>query len=185
MRLQQFVPPLDETLVEALSSIGIKTDTDLLLLHDPLTIFTKLPPDHNISLREFRDMLAQVTALAASTPTCGDRLYELESKRQEDVFADDMLVGVPDVDRLLGGFGPPRVVEISGDPGSGKTVGLCCCTRQNENGVAHDDFTRHSPCRSLCGTCRTLETRVCCGLTAAGSSLPNACRSCSNSSEAR
>ncbi len=122
MRIQQLVPPLGSELAEALQQIGIKTDTDLLLAHDPLTIFAKLPAGHGVTLRQFRDLLAQVAELAAAPSVYGDKLFEQEMKRQEDIYADDMLLGVPEVDALLGGFNPPRVIELSGDSGSGKTV---------------------------------------------------------------
>lgn len=125
-RLQQFSPPLPPNLVQDLQELGIKTDTDLLLAHDSLTIFTKLPPGHGISLKQFREILTQVAGLAAATPTYGDKLLDRETKRQEDIFADhsDLLLGVPDIDALLGGFSPPRLIELSGDTRSGKTVGV-------------------------------------------------------------
>lgn len=122
MRIQQLVPPLSAELAQALQDIGIKTDTDLLLAHDPLTTFAKLPTGHGVSLRQFRDVLAQVAELASAPPIYGDKLLEQEMKRQEDVYVEDMLLGVPAIDALLGGFNPPRVIELSGDAGSGKTV---------------------------------------------------------------
>ncbi|KAI0715829.1 P-loop containing nucleoside triphosphate hydrolase protein [Cerioporus squamosus] len=112
MRIQQLVPPLGADLANALQEIGIKTDTDLLLAHDPLTIFAKLPAGHGVTLRQFRDILAQVTELAAAPPVYGDKLLEQEMKRQEDIYADDMLLGVPEVDALLGGFNPPRALAL-------------------------------------------------------------------------
>ncbi|KAI0787380.1 P-loop containing nucleoside triphosphate hydrolase protein [Fomes fomentarius] len=125
MRLQQFVPPLDPSFVQALSEIGIKTDTDLLLTHDPLVIFAKLPAGHGVTLKQYREVLAQVAGLAAATPTYGDKLLERETKRHEDIFSDvpdTMQLGVHAVDALVGGFAPPRVIEVSGDPGTGKTA---------------------------------------------------------------
>lgn len=122
MRLQHFSPPIQNELVQALQDIGIRTDTDLLLSEDPTKIFTRLPQDLGISLLDFRRAVAKVAELASATPTYGDKLLEQELKRQEDVFADDMRVGVPTLDALLGGFSPPRVIEVSGDKGSGKTV---------------------------------------------------------------
>ncbi|RPD59693.1 P-loop containing nucleoside triphosphate hydrolase protein [Lentinus tigrinus ALCF2SS1-6] len=122
MRIQQLVPPLSADLAQALQEIGIKTDTDLLLAHDPLTIFAKLPAGHGVSLRQFRDALAQVAELASAPVAYGDKLFEQEMKRQEDIYVEDMLLGVPEVDALLGGFNPPRVIELSGDAGSGKTA---------------------------------------------------------------
>ena len=127
MRLQQLIPPLTPELAQCLQDIGIKTETDLLLAHDPLTIFAKLPAGHGVSLKQFREVLARVAQIAAATPVRGDKLLERETRRHEDIFVDepDLLIGVPEVDALLGGFRPPRVVEISGDAKAGKTVGIC------------------------------------------------------------
>ncbi|KAI0671322.1 P-loop containing nucleoside triphosphate hydrolase protein [Trametes maxima] len=122
MRLQQFSPPIQPEIVRALQDIGIKTDTDLLLSDDSTSIFRRLPSDVGISLLDFRRAVAEVAALASATPECGERLLEAEEQRQEDVFANNMTLGVPDVDALLGNFSPPRIVELSGDSGSGKTA---------------------------------------------------------------
>ncbi|KAI0708704.1 hypothetical protein C8Q72DRAFT_273073 [Fomitopsis betulina] len=74
------------------------------------------------SALDFRRAVAKVAELASAAPTYGDKLLEQELKRQEDIFGDDMRVGVPALDALLGGFSPPLVIEVSGDKGSGKTV---------------------------------------------------------------
>lgn len=149
MRLQQFVPPLDPSFVQALSEIGIKTDTDLLLTHDPLATFTKLPAGHGVTLKQYREVLAQVAGLAAATPTYGDKLLERETKRQEDIFSDvpdTMQLGVPAVDALVGGFAPPRVIEVSGDSGTGKTVRVCASDRYEADHLCNLEGTR-SPAR--------------------------------------
>ncbi|KAI0366187.1 P-loop containing nucleoside triphosphate hydrolase protein [Pilatotrama ljubarskyi] len=122
MRLQNFSPPLKLETVQALQEVGVKTDTDLLLTKDPTDIFTRLPAELGISLLDFRSTISKVAELASATPIHGEKLLEQENKRREDIFADDMLLGVPEVDALLGGFSPPRVVEVSGDQGSGKTT---------------------------------------------------------------
>ncbi|KAI9061202.1 P-loop containing nucleoside triphosphate hydrolase protein [Trametes sanguinea] len=122
MRLQQFSPPLREDLVQALQGIGVRTEVDLLLADDSTAIFTRLPPELGISLLEFRRAVEKVVELAAAVPTYGDKLLEAENARHDEILRDEMLVGVPAVDALLGGFSPPRVVEISGDKGSGKTT---------------------------------------------------------------
>ncbi|OJT03212.1 DNA repair protein RAD51 -like protein [Trametes pubescens] len=122
MRLQHFSPPIQNELVQALQEIGIRTDTDLLLSEDPTKIFMRLPQDLGISLLDFRRAVAKVAEMASATPTYGDKLLQQELKRQEDIFADDMRIGVPALDALLGGFSPPRVIEVSGDKGSRKTA---------------------------------------------------------------
>ncbi|KAH9847228.1 P-loop containing nucleoside triphosphate hydrolase protein [Lenzites betulinus] len=122
MRLQHFSPQIPEGLVTALASISIRTDTDLLLSEDPTKIFMRLPQELGLSLLEFRMAIDKVAELASASFTGGDILLEHENKCQEDIFADDMLLGVPEVDALLNGFCPPRVVEVSGDRASGKTA---------------------------------------------------------------
>ncbi|PIL35313.1 hypothetical protein GSI_02038 [Ganoderma sinense ZZ0214-1] len=122
MRLQSCVPPLKPEVVQILQDIDVKTDTDLLLAGDPIDIFAKLPPGHGISLKDFNHIVAQVAEVAAAAPVYGDKLFERETKRKEDVFTEDLLVGLPDVDALLGGFNSARIVELSGDRGSGKTA---------------------------------------------------------------
>ncbi|KAI0760960.1 P-loop containing nucleoside triphosphate hydrolase protein [Trametes elegans] len=122
MRLEQFSPHISHKVVEALQRIGVRTDTDLLLLNDPTNIFSRLPPELGLSLLDFRRAVEKVAQIASATPSYGDELLEKELSRHEDVFADNVLIGVPEVDALLGGLSPPRVVEVSGDKGSGKTA---------------------------------------------------------------
>ncbi|CDO71803.1 hypothetical protein BN946_scf184939.g27 [Trametes cinnabarina] len=122
MHLQQLSPPLREDFVQALQDIGVWSDTDLLLANEPTTIFGRLPPELGITLLEYRQAVVKVAELASAPPAYGDRLLESENRRYEDIHSDDMLVGVPEVDALLGGFSAPRVVELSGDKGSGKTA---------------------------------------------------------------
>ncbi|KAI0955918.1 hypothetical protein AcV7_006457 [Taiwanofungus camphoratus] len=119
MRLQSFVPPLNESVVGALASCGIKTDADLLFT-DSVAIFRKLPPGI-VSLREFCTLVKQVEEQAAAPAFRGDQFLKLQTKTCEDSFCGEILCGVSQLDELLGGFSPPRVIEISGDKGSGKT----------------------------------------------------------------
>ncbi|KAI0351774.1 P-loop containing nucleoside triphosphate hydrolase protein [Trametes cingulata] len=132
---ENFSPPLQPELVQALKDAGIRTDTDLLLNNDSAEIFRRLPPELGISLLDFRRAIAKVAELASATLVNGDKLLEQENKRQEDIFGDDMLLGVPEVDALLGGFSPPRVVEVSGDKGSGKTLALRHLSRADDSSV--------------------------------------------------
>ena len=128
MRLQQLVPPLDAHFVEKLSEIDIKTDVDLLLASSPDSIFARLPPGHSITLRAFRDSLAHARELCAAPMSYGDELLSRDAKRRADAALEGdagIRVGVDALDALVGGgFAPPRVVEISGESGSGKTVSL-------------------------------------------------------------
>ena len=122
MRLHNCVPPLKDEVVQVLLDAGVKTDTDLLLAGDPINVFNKLPPGHGINLRDFNDIIVQVAELAAAVPLHGDRLLEEESKAREESLSDNVLVGLPELDCLFGGLGSRRVIEFSGDAGSGKTV---------------------------------------------------------------
>ena len=130
MRLQQLSPSLDAHFVDTLASIGIKTEFELLLALDPDDLFRRLPADHGISLRDFRAHLVHATALVAAPAVRGDELLAQETKRRaarrERMAGDpDVSVGVPALDALVGGgFAPPRVVEVSGVAGSGKTVSV-------------------------------------------------------------
>ncbi|TBU41488.1 P-loop containing nucleoside triphosphate hydrolase protein [Dichomitus squalens] len=122
MRLQNCVPPLDTEVVQALCSVGVKTDSDLLLAGEPMDIFAKLAPGHGIGLKTFNEVVAQVAQLAAAVPVYADKAFQLETKLTEEVLDDGVLLELPELDNLLGGFGPPRVIEFSGDTGSGKTA---------------------------------------------------------------
>ncbi|KAI0649543.1 P-loop containing nucleoside triphosphate hydrolase protein [Trametes meyenii] len=121
MRLQQFSPPIQPEIVGALQAIGIKTDTDLLLSDDPTNIFRRLPSDVGINLLDFRRAVAEAVALASATPEYGEKILETEEQRQEEIYINDMTLGVPEVDALLGNFSPPRIIELSGESSSGKT----------------------------------------------------------------
>ena len=123
MRLQNCVPPLTDEAVQLFRSAGVNTDADLLLAGDPINIFTKLPPGHGISLTTFNNMVAQISEVSAATPVYGDTLLQQEVRQREEVLADDILTGIPELDALLETLKPPHVIELSGDTGSGKTVG--------------------------------------------------------------
>lgn len=115
MLLDSFDLPTD--LLTALTSLGISSDFDLLFnFGSSLEIWRRLPPGL-ISLQEFerctKDALAQASAVGV---TC-DKLYA------QAVESSQMKLGLPALDAVLGGvFGPRRVLEISGDHGSGKSV---------------------------------------------------------------
>ena len=121
--LDSIKPSLPNDLILALEEIGVKTDVDLLF-SEPLTgLFAKLPPGI-VSLRDFNLIIAQVTENAAAPPIRADEYLETETHLRESLFVveDALGCGVPELDRLVGMFSTPRVFEISGDRGSGKTV---------------------------------------------------------------
>ncbi|OCH86606.1 P-loop containing nucleoside triphosphate hydrolase protein [Obba rivulosa] len=121
MQLRTLIPSLPQALVDALDAQGIRTDADLLFSSSSTDIFKKLPTG-TISLREFNELVAQVTERASAPAVRGDEVFTAETKIREDIIDEDFHTGLPKLDELLGGLSPPRVVEISGDRGSGKTT---------------------------------------------------------------
>lgn len=121
MRIQAVVPPPPQSLSSALTQIGVRTDSDLLFSAPPVDIFLKLPPD-TISLHDFNDFVMRVAQQAAAPAITADMLFEQEkTKDGADLFAEPT-IGVKCLDELLGGLAPPRIIEVSGDRGSGKSV---------------------------------------------------------------
>ncbi|KAL6302515.1 P-loop containing nucleoside triphosphate hydrolase protein [Sparassis latifolia] len=122
MRLQTLVPPLPQDLVDALETVGIKTDMDLLFSGSALQIFKILPPG-SVSPHEFSELVSHVAARISAPAIRGDALLTLEEKRFEDHFhGDSMSSGVLSLDELVGGFGGSRIIEIAGDKAAGKTA---------------------------------------------------------------
>ncbi|KZT73040.1 P-loop containing nucleoside triphosphate hydrolase protein [Daedalea quercina L-15889] len=120
MRLQAITPQPPPALLSALAQIGIRTDTDLLFSASPADIFRKLPSE-TLTLREFDDFVAQVARQAAAPAVQADVLFEQEKQREESDLFSEPSTGVRRLDELLGGLPPPRVIEVSGDRGSGKS----------------------------------------------------------------
>ncbi|KAH9912282.1 uncharacterized protein B0H18DRAFT_1217175 [Fomitopsis serialis] len=121
MRLQTLVPSPPQTLLDALAQVGIRTDTDLLFSATPVDIFRKLPSG-TLSLHDFHSFVAQVTRQAAAPAVCGDVLFEQGKRREESDLYSEPTTGVRQLDQLLGGLAPPRVIEVSGDRGSGNPL---------------------------------------------------------------
>lgn len=132
MRLAALVPTLPIELVESLEKCGIRTDTDILFSGTAADIFQRLPRD-TVSLRDLTKYIALVTEHAAAPGVRADILLSRESLDYE------LTSGVPELDRLLGGFGGSRVFEISGDKGSGKSVRTA---NQSLLDVTKSDFAR-------------------------------------------
>lgn len=121
MRLQAVAPPPPQSLLSALAQIGVRTDSDLLFSAPPVDIFLQLPPD-TLSLHDFNDFLMQVTQQASAPNMTADMLFEEEKTREGADLLAEPSTGVKGLDELLGGLVPPRVIEVSGDRGSGKSV---------------------------------------------------------------
>lgn len=121
MRLQTVVPPPAQTFLSALGKIGVRTDSDLLFTAPPVDIFRKLPPG-TLSLHEFNDFVRRVAQQAAAPAIRADVLLVQEKTKEEADLIAEPNTGVKCLDELLGGLAPPRLVEVSGDRGSGKSV---------------------------------------------------------------
>ncbi|EMD34019.1 hypothetical protein CERSUDRAFT_159414, partial [Gelatoporia subvermispora B] len=121
MHLSELISTLPQSLVDALDALGIRTDADLLFSCPSNEIFKKLPTG-TISLRDFSTLISDVAELASAPSTLGHEIYGAEAKRREDLYEEDFRTGLPMLDEILGGLIPPRVIEVSGDRGSGKTA---------------------------------------------------------------
>jgi len=120
MHLESLVPSIPAELVAALnSSCGIRTDTDILFFGSSLDIMKRLPFG-TVTLSDL-EKFTQLIAERASASRCrGDEILVEISGRNERHFQAGC--GVKELDDIMGGFGGSRVIEISGDKGSGKTV---------------------------------------------------------------
>jgi len=119
MRLAALVPSIPEILVASLAQCGIRTDADLLFSAPVFDIFRRLPPG-TVTLRDLTKYV-DVVAEKLSAPGISAAIL-LDQELKGEANAPDLLSGVPELDELLGGFGGRRVIEISGDKESGKTV---------------------------------------------------------------
>jgi len=122
MRLNSLVPSIPAELVAALeNSCSIRTDTDLLFSGSSLNIIKKLPLG-TVTLSDL-EMFTQLVAERASAPgRRGDEILAEISARND--IHSQVSCGVRELDDLVDGFGGSRVIEISGDKESGKTVRL-------------------------------------------------------------
>jgi RAD51-like protein 3 len=121
MRLAALVPSIPADLVESLERCGIRTDAELLFSTPVFEIFRRLPAG-TTTLRDLTHYVDLVAEQASAPGISAAKLLDLESKAR----ANDpvLLSGISELDELLGGFGGHRVIEISGDSQSGKTVSV-------------------------------------------------------------
>ncbi|KAJ7367988.1 P-loop containing nucleoside triphosphate hydrolase protein [Mycena albidolilacea] len=114
MRLAACVPTIPAHIVASLETCGIRTDADLLFSGSTLEILRRLPAG-TTTLRELARFTALVENLVSAPGQCAADLL----KEPEDA---DFLSGLPQLDEILNGLTTPgRLVEVSGDKGSGKT----------------------------------------------------------------
>ena len=103
----------------ASEDIGIRTESDLLFSDTPLEIFSRLPTGIT-SLEELESFIDLVTELCAAPGVSALELSGVEA--QARVQDKELCSGNDDVDRLLRGLGSRKLIQISGDRGSGKSV---------------------------------------------------------------
>lgn len=139
LRLSTLSPHiLSPLLVQHLRNINVRTATDLIL-SSPSDLIGRLPPE-TVSLLDLHLCIERVTEQFAMGSMSAQNIQEAIS--MEDDHRDNMEVrtGVAVLDALLGGgfggygsehgcssalagvAGGGRVIEVSGDGGSGKTV---------------------------------------------------------------
>lgn len=109
---------LPQTLVDALRTLGIHSDADLLLSATTLEIWRRLPPDL-ISFSEF-ERCVKAVLLRCAVP--GFVATEVDKRPASDKLKPEASTGVEDLDNLLGTTLRDSVVEISGRQGSAATV---------------------------------------------------------------
>ncbi|KAL4247992.1 P-loop containing nucleoside triphosphate hydrolase [Abortiporus biennis] len=122
MRLRTFYPPIAPSLIDALESIGVRTDSELLFTHTPSDIYCQLPSDYPITLLEIQNLVKDVRSRVAAPFIRGDEKLKAEEHAAEDRYVEDMQSGVIELDNLVKAFGMYELLEISGDRGSGKSA---------------------------------------------------------------
>lgn len=120
MFLRNIQSALPENIIETLENLGIKTDEDLLF-GDVIEIWQKVT-DESISLQDLKDARSLVASQQAAPIVRADVLLGEQSLQRETREDNVIFCGVNDLDNLVSGFGQHRVLEISGDKGTGKTV---------------------------------------------------------------
>ncbi|KAJ7781564.1 P-loop containing nucleoside triphosphate hydrolase protein [Mycena metata] len=116
MRLAACVPTIPVQLVSSLEKCGIRTDTDLLFSGSTWDIFRRLPAG-TTTLQGLEEAKALVATLASAPGQSATEMTEL-SEPDDDGF----LTGLPPLDEILNGLtNSRRLIEVSGDKGSGKT----------------------------------------------------------------
>jgi RAD51-like protein 3 len=131
MRLTSLVPSIPAELVAALAnSCSIRTDTDILFFGSSLDIIKKLPLG-TVTLSDLERFIQLVAERASAPGRRGDEILAEMSGQNDTHFQTSC--GVRELDDLIGGFGGSRVIEISGEKGSGKTVRfLRVCFRETD-----------------------------------------------------
>lgn len=119
MRLSNLIPSIPADLVACLGAIDIRTETDLLFSAPTFDIFRRLPRG-TVSLQELIDYTDIVAELCAAPAISGYDLLALENESQRNAM--ELTSGNQELDDFLVGLSGGRVIEISGDRGTGKSA---------------------------------------------------------------
>lgn len=119
MRLSNLIPYIPADLVTCLGAINIRTEIDLCFSASTFEIFRRLPRG-TVSLQELIDYTDVVSELCAAPAISGYDLLSLENESQRN--AVELTSGNQELDDFLVGLSGGRVIEISGDRSTGKSV---------------------------------------------------------------
>ena len=119
MRLSNLIPSIPADLVTCLGAIDIRTESDLLFSAPTFDIFKRLPRG-TISLQKLIDYTDIVAELCAAPAISGYDLLSLENELQRNAM--ELTSGIQELDDFLVGLSGGRVIEISGDRGTGKSA---------------------------------------------------------------
>jgi RAD51-like protein 3 len=121
MRLANLVPSISAELVTALDTLGIRTESDLLFSATPREILNRLPPE-TVSLEDLETAIDAVAELSAASGVSCFNLLTLEAGPRGSDAPAPFVSGNEDIDRILSGLGRHKIIQLSGDKGSGKSV---------------------------------------------------------------
>jgi RAD51-like protein 3 len=119
MRLSNLAPSIPATVLACLEAQGIRTDVDLLFSASTLDIFKRLPAG-TATLEELADYTALAAEMGAASSMAGYELLLLEEQARNK--NSGLHTGNRVLDAFLCGLDGRRVIELSGDKGSGKSV---------------------------------------------------------------
>jgi RAD51-like protein 3 len=121
MKLSALVPPLPAELALSLGEqCGLRTESDLLFAGSHLDVYRRLLPTTH-SLYGFNECIRLVTEKAAAPADRADESLAAHAQGLIRLETQNISSGIPSLDTMLN-FGATRMLEISGDRGSGKTV---------------------------------------------------------------
>ena len=86
-----------------------------------MALYKRLPVG-TVTLAKLTATMDAVVQYAAAPVISGDKLLGQVERQMAETSAQELTCGIPQLDELTGGFGASKVIEISGDRGSGKTV---------------------------------------------------------------